>query len=226
MRAFGDGVLNGSLWTICVELQFYWLVPILYLLLWRCDRRRANVRLAILALVFFAFHQLLVALADPYAETVAWKLFHISFLPWFYMFLVGVLAQRNLDRVLAFARRLPATGLLLGYVGYALAAGAAGLPLGNMLALPVFLPLAFVVIRVAFSGLREASDLLRRNDLSYGVYIYHMPIVNQLLFYGRSGSAVLFGAIAASVVAATLSWFLVERPSLRLKKHPMHVVAG
>ena len=224
MRGFGDGVLNGSLWTICVELQFYCLVPVLYRLLRSCDRRQSNVRLAALSVVFFAFQHLLVVLRTEYADTVSWKLFNVSFLPWFYMFLVGVLAQRNLDRLLPLAQRVPTTWLLLSYVGYALAAGAAGLQLGNTIALPVFLPLAFLVIRAAFSGLREVSERLHKNDVSYGVYIYHMPFVNQLLFYERSGVGVLVGAIAASLAAATLSWFLVEKPCLRFKKHPMHSV--
>ena len=225
MRGFGDGVLNGSLWTICVELQFYCVVPLLYRLLRDCDRRHSNLRLVALSIVFSGFQSLLVALGDDYAHTIPWKLFNVSFLPWLYMFIVGILAQRNLDRLLPVARRMPATWMLLAYVIYAMAARWSGLRLGNTLALPVFLPLAFLVIRMAFSGLRTVSDRLQRNDVSYGVYIYHMPFVDQLLFFERSGAGALLGAVAATLTAATASWFLVEKPSLRLKKHPMHSVA-
>ena len=130
----------------------------------------------------------------------------------------------TLDRLLPVLQRVPATWLLLGYVGYTQAARAAGLQLGNTLALPVFLPLTFLVVRAAFSGLRDVSERLRKNDVSYGVYIFHMPFVNQMLFYERSGVGALLGALAATLAAATLSWLLVEKPCLRFKKHPMHSV--
>jgi peptidoglycan/LPS O-acetylase OafA/YrhL len=224
MRAFGDGVLNGSLWTICVELQFYFLVPILYRLLARADRRQQNLRLLALAIGFLAFNRALDVLRDGYAETVAWKLFYVSFLPWFYMFLGGVLAQRNLGWLLSRVRRIPLRWLVLGYVAYGLLVVAAGLELGNTLSPLIYVPLALVVLRGAFSRLTDAADLLKRNDISYGVYIYHMPIVNQLLFYEYSGLVVLLVALAGSVLAATLSWFLVEKPCLRLKRRPMHSV--
>ena len=59
------------------------------------------MRLLALVIGFLAFNRGLDLLRDGYAETAAWKLFYVSFLPWFYMFLVGVLAQRNLDWLLA-----------------------------------------------------------------------------------------------------------------------------
>ena len=42
MRSYGDGVLNGSLWTITVELQFYFLVPIVYTLFKLQDSGKTN----------------------------------------------------------------------------------------------------------------------------------------------------------------------------------------
>ena len=50
LRDFGTGVLNGSLWTIPVELQFYILLPILYRLLRIPNITKAKGNLSLLAL--------------------------------------------------------------------------------------------------------------------------------------------------------------------------------
>jgi peptidoglycan/LPS O-acetylase OafA/YrhL len=60
----------------------------------------------------------------------------------------------------------------------------------------------------------------RRVDLSYGVYIYAFPVQQILTLYGFSRYG-LFPYIAVTTcIASTLaviSWFCIERPSLRLK---------
>ena len=51
-------------------------------------------------------------------------------------------------------------------------------------------------------------------DLSYGIYIYAFPVQQLLAAHGRLN---LFTAILAVLPFAAASWFLVERPALRLK---------
>lgn len=229
MRAFGTGVLNGSLWTITVELQFYVLIPLLYWALQQLERRRigTNTTLVVLTLVFLAANVGFHSLGYADSEAIAAKLVKVSFVPWFYMFLVGVLAQRNfpvLHRMLASRFWIIAPAYLLGAVA---CAQLLGLGTGNRIHPLLFVGLAAALFSGAYSRPQLAGRLLRHNDVSYGVYIYHVPVINLLMFYGLVGQAsYVVLAMAATIVLAALSWFCVERPAIKRKKRPLSPLMG
>lgn len=229
MRHFGVGVLNGSMWTVAVELQFYVLVPPLYALLRVAAPARTNRLLCALIALFWAGNALYVAATGRHEGALWFKLVGVSFVPWFYMFLVGVLFQRNSARLVGWlgGRWVPAL------VVYCLLAGLGStllrLNVGNTIGLPLFLALAVLTFAAAFTHPQLAERLLRRNDISYGVYIYHMPVVNVLIATGLAGSASGFPvALGLTLLCAALSWTLVEKPALRWKRHPLyaHEAAG
>lgn len=219
MRAFGSGVLNGSLWTISVELQFYALTPVAWLLL----RGRPRAMLAAIA-AFLIFNVVYLAFVD--LSTTVGKLVMVTFVPWFYMFLLGAWVSTTpgvLDRLMAIKWRW----LLLAYaVGMGVSV-ALGLPyLGNDVSPLVFLPLGALVLKAAFAWPHVADRLLRPNDISYGLYIYHMPVINVLMWFGLIGSTTwLVVGVVAAVVLAILSWLLVERPALKLKRRTIRTLA-
>ena len=80
-----------------------------------------------------------------------------------------------------------------------------------------------VTFAAAFSAPTLSDRLLRRNDVSYGVYIYHGPVINLLLATGLGAVALRFPlAIALTIALAYGSWRLVEKPALGLKRHPLY----
>lgn len=224
MRHYGVGVLNGSMWTICVELQFYVLTPVVHRL---CARHKSSFAVNILILgmigVFLAANRGYFSQEFMQRESFAYKLLGVSFVPWFYMFLAGVFVQKNFDvfrGILSgrFAVVLPA------YVAFAaLAEIYGGMGGGNEIGPLLFAALTATVFTGAFSWDGLSDRLLRRNDISYGVYIYHMPIVNLLLTMGYGGSiSGLCLAMFAIVPCALASWTAIERPALALKTHAVY----
>ena len=80
-------------------------------------------------------------------------------------------------------------------------------------------PYAAVVIAHRFPNLLK--PITRHGDFSYGAYAYGWPVEQLLvLWLGRSASvAVLLPlAFVATMSLAVTSWFVIERPALRLKR--------
>lgn len=86
------------------------------------------------------------------------------------------------------------------------------LGIASWIALPFVGPVA---LPTAVLGLAREGKLPA--DLSYGVYIYAFPIQQLLVTYGHLNHAT---AILAVLPFAAASWFLVEKPALKLKPGP------
>ena len=217
LRGYGVGVLNGSLWTIPVELQFYMVLPLVFRFLGRGTLQHwllIVVLLALAAAVNRGYYSLHEAHSGRFEKYLG-----VTFLPHIYFFFLGMMAYGWKEQLVPLVRNR----LLLWLAAYAasvwLLAEAGGEVRGNGIS-PVLAPvLGLLVLSGAYSLPNLAERLLRGNDISYGTYIYHMLAVNllvQLHFTGQWRYWCI--AMIATVALAILSWTWVERPGLKLKR--------
>jgi peptidoglycan/LPS O-acetylase OafA/YrhL len=209
---------NPSLWTIPVELEFYLLLPAIYALLKLREQRRNALLLSLLAASLAI--RLACVNGAPLSRIGVAALLVPTVVPHLWMFLSGVLAQRNWASI----RHLFVGQFhwwLLGYVIVRALVARFHVALGGLEIHPaLFVLLSGVVLSGAMSGRSLSNRLLRHNDISYGTYIYHMLVVNLMVQYAAPASAWSVAiALAASLALAALSWRLVEMPFLAQKHH-------
>ena len=90
---------------------------------------------------------------------------------------------------------------------------------GNNLGLIYFMCYVSLVFWVAFE-----TPVVRLNfDLSYGIYIWHMPVINFLLVLAMPSASLAF---SLTIMISGLSWFFVEKPALKLKRRTLRPVNG
>lgn len=218
--SWGGAGLNPSLWTIPVELEFYLALPLLYRLM-RCGGRWGQLALSALMVLSYGVEVALVheTTSPSGAQYAAVRM---TIAPYLWMFLVGVLVQRNWRALRTwFVDRVH--WWLLGYLLLCVFAKVVNVRRGGDDINPLFmLPLAGLVVAAAMSARGWADKLLRHCDVSYGLYIYHMPVVGVLSAMALRSVGV---AVGLSVAIAILSWLGVEKPFLAHKRRTLRAVA-
>ena len=189
--------VNGSLWTLPVELRLYVAVlvaGVAGLLAWRVGLFATLW----LALAVYLWRPALLPFAPLDKVTADLVL----------LFALGALAYAW-RAVIPVSPALAAAALLLVVVNPAdLARGALFAPL-----------LAYVVLVVAYHPHLVWAAFNRVGDYSYGVYVYSFPIQQTLVqrIPGIDPMLLFAAGLALALVVAVLSWHCLERPALGLK---------
>jgi len=190
--------VNGSLWTISLEVHWYLLLAIAGLvgaLRWRW--------VALCGVVAFAVYYFGIYHAETNAVRIHSREYGL-------FFLAGALLQLFRDGWAGRRALLVVGSLAIGAVLFATG--------WHVLAVLVALPCLVIATGVT------STPILRRfgrfGDLSYGVYIYAFMVQQTLVWkFGASGSFALdlLATIVVTFIFAWLSWHLVEKRALSFK---------
>lgn len=191
-------VWNGSAWTLIWEAYAYiGLAAVAFVGLLR--RRGVMVFVALVAWGFMT--------ATDY-ELIRRNFYIARGSRLGFMFLCGVLLYLYRDRISGRRRVVAGAGILL----------LASVALKDYRVLGA-IAVAYLVIWIG-GAIRNPRWQLKRVDISYGMYIYAFPIQQILVLVGLGSlPPLVFAVVAAAAIApvATASWFVIERPALRLK---------
>jgi len=221
LKPVGLGSLNGSLWTIPVELEFYLLLPLIYGV-FKLRKRRGDLALLGLLAGSLALHWFYCRpslFSDPADNSPDHTFLVETVVPYLWMFLVGVLMQRHWTALRgSLAGR--AHWWFLGYLLLCVTMKRLHIYVGSADISPLFLlPLAGLVLSCAVSLPTLSDRLLRHNDISYGTYIYHVLVLNALLVLGAPDNALsVTAALGIAFALGAASWWCVERPFLLHKR--------
>ncbi|WIV45302.1 acyltransferase family protein [Glutamicibacter nicotianae] len=215
---FGIGVLNGSLWTIPVEVSFYIIVPLIVLLASRFGWKVALTVSTLIAVVGIALY---AATGGAEAGSILWKMYGITFIPFLWFFVIGIVWSK----IWPLVRQSGwiAVACLLAYFTIINLPHESRAGLNAILTGLAALPLSYSAIWFGYNAPKAFYLLTKRiGDLSFGTYIWHMIVVNVLIFAGARnweipGTLLILGVVASSMLIASVSWHFVEHPALRLK---------
>lgn len=223
LKNWGIGHPNGSLWSIAVELQFYFVLPIvLYLINIPKSRLYSNLVLLVVFLFSILIKYLIQTNTFILEHVFYEKLLNNTIIIYLHFFLTGIGIYKNFDWILVYLKEKVIVWLVL-YALYVLVfqvwlkyyTGPYEISIWGIIANTL---LSCLTMSFAFSFTNLSKILLHENDISYGMYIYHMPILNTLLSLGYKDSIWNLAAlIGITTLFAYLSWIFIERKILKMK---------
>ncbi len=169
LTEFATGSVNGTLWTICVEIQLYIVLGMGYKIFKRLKNWQWYIVLAgcAFANVFFDF-------VARNMEGVVLKIIERMFLPYFLWFMIGVFCYFRKEWV--YKHRWMVVWLLCVYLIFYL------LPVeipGYYKNIVVGILCPFIVVMGGYC----LPPIRIRKDITYGLFLYHWIVLNILIHF-------------------------------------------
>lgn len=207
LRGYGCGTPNGALWTICVLIQFYVVAYPTYKML----HGKRNCIWAIVILLFTVLGVATDAITAKLPEMIA-NLYGVSFLPYFWMFLIASFVAEHKEKIIPFVKKWWWAFLTIALIKNFL--------IEDDIQLSLYTLFRTVSLFFAVLGIGYALPLLNiKTDISYGIYILHMTVVNGLMALGLFNNPLYFVVVLViTCLMAFVSTSTIGKKSMERKR--------
>ncbi|HEV7495091.1 acyltransferase [Baekduia sp.] len=215
--------LDPPMWTLAIEVSFYATLPLAGLLALRLGIHRGRLVVLTLTVIAAGLLSTVLAYTHHWPQTLS-----TSLLPHLTEFGAGMTAAVLLHR--RTLRATPAAAVAMAGIVLIVAnswwhaTGAGSVDTRNLVGDAPGVAGIALVLATLVAGPWQAVLLARGpakwlGTISYGVYLFHFPVIVALRMTGHwpqdSLTRELLAVLAITLPAATLSWLFVERPAIR-----------
>lgn len=194
---FGNQAINGALWTLKIEMSYYFCVPLLFLL-FRKNNKYMNISLIViyfLSLIYLNYFESLNQTST--AKQLPGALSY---------FIPGMLIYFNFNLFIRYKNALFIVAISTVWMD---------LIFNMILFSPVMI--GIIVLYIAYS-FKFLNNFGKYGDFTYGIYIFHFPIIRVFTTLGlfRDYNPYIMALLCMLIVALVgiCSWYFFEKKFL------------
>lgn len=206
LREYGCGAPNGALWTICMIIQFYVVAYFGYKVL-----HKKSIRIWLSVIIASIVVTYLSKLITGMYPTVISKLYNQLVVRYLWLFLMGSMIAEKFEIMIPFLKKY-----WLLFIGSAMIFLIFPQLDINLNSYNIIFCILQIIGLLGFAYRYPVLDI--KFDISYGIYLYHMIIVNAMIEFGFTGKILyLVIAMLITIVVAYISERTIGRFSLNKK---------
>lgn len=198
--------VNGSLWTIKIELAFYLVLPVFCAIRNKISSaKNKNIFLATLYVLSLLWRYAFLYVAKI-THSGLWGQIALQFPGYVNFFVTGMLLYYNFNFFEKHYKKMifPALFLSVLYFTHGFF---------------MFFALALGILIFAFSfHIPHLTKFFQSDDYSYGIYLFHQPVIHLAVYYGffaANATLSIFLIVGFAFFCGFLSWHLVEKHIIR-----------